>query len=487
MDALAVLGAYVMGAVPFSQIVSVRMVGADLRAVGTGTVSGTGLYRIGGLWLLIVGGGLDLVKGVVAALLAGDNYTLAVMASAAVVIGHCWSIFLRGAGGRGLSPAMGALLVLYWPGALLLLAGLAVGRLFKETGLAAFGSAMSLLVVLTFFEGPRGLALGLAVVLPMLLKRVLGNELAVSEPRIYLNRLLFDADQHGHEVAMDAATLEKTMRLLAARVERYRDDLNRLNVYPVPDGDTGDNLSSMTEAVIDRLSTTTDAVDAVSTGALHGGRGSSGVIMGQALRGFVATLPSDAEGLAAALTAAGAAAREAVADPVEGTILTVSADAAREARKAASTGQSLIDVARAAASEGRASLARTPELLDALGGTIDAGGLGYVLFLDALTEALTGEPSPPLDLPAADVRLCGGGQGEGGRFEVICLVAAGADAIAALRTRWLSLGDTVAIAGGDHTWRCHVHTDDVDGAVAAAREAGAVSDIEITDLAGQPQ
>jgi dihydroxyacetone kinase-like predicted kinase len=172
-------------------------------------------------------------------------------------------------------------------------------------------------------------------------------------------------------------------------------------------------------------------------------------------------------------------------DPVEGTILTVSADAAREARRAAAGDGSITDVAQAAAAEGRRSAARTPDLLPALCGVPDAGGLGYVLFLDALAEVLTGAASPPLAMPSTDPRDCGGGHAGGGRYEVICLVTAGPNDIASVRQRWLSLGDTVAVAGGDDTWRCHVHTDDVDGALAAAHEAGTVTDIEITDLAGQ--
>jgi glycerol-3-phosphate acyltransferase PlsY len=199
MDALAVIGAYLLGAIPFSQIVSVRMHKADLRSVGTGTVSGTGLYRIAGVWAVILGGGLDVVKGALAALLAGGDRTLAVLVSAAVVVGHCWSIFLRGAGGRGLSPAMGALAVLFWPGAVLLLAGLAIGRLVKETGLAAFIADLLLVVVLATFQGGWGLSLGLAVVLPMLIKRLLGNTRRdpAADLRIYRDRLLYDADRHG--------------------------------------------------------------------------------------------------------------------------------------------------------------------------------------------------------------------------------------------------------------------------------------------------
>lgn len=487
MDVLLVLGAYLLGAIPFAQIVSVRLHGTDLRAVGTGTVSGTGLYRVGGFGAVALGGGLDVVKGALAAMLAGDDSWLAVGVSAAVVIGHCWSVFLRGAGGRGLSPAMGALAVLYWPGAVLLLAALAIGRLAKETGLAAFISDLVLVVVLTVTHKGWGLALAGAVVLPMLIKRVLGNNrLPADSLRIARNRLLYDSDRHVRREAARSDTLDATVRLLAARLDRHRDELNRLNVYPVVDGDTGDNLVAMMDAVTARLPG--DVVDAVATGALYGGRGSSGVIFGQALRGFVTNLPATYRGadLAAALTAAAASARDAVGDPVEGTILTVADDAAQRATTAASSDGSIADVAGAAAEEGRRSLMRTPDLLPVLAQArvVDAGGLGYVLFLDALAEAVSGLANPPLELASA-AQPAVVDDGAGGRYEVMCLIAADRDRLDALRQRWLSLGDTIAIAGGDHTWRCHVHTDDVDGALAAAHETGDVSDVEVTDLAGQ--
>ena len=293
---------------------------------------------------------------------------------------------------------------------------------------------------------------------------------------------------------MDGATLDATVRLLAARFDRHRSELNRLNVYPIADSDTGDNLVATLQAVTERLDGAGQAVDAITSGALRGGRGSSGVMFGQALRGFATNLPQpcDADGLASALTAAAAAARAAIADPVEGTMLTVADDAARRARANASA--SVGDVARAAAQAGRRSLLRTPDLLPALAeaGVVDAGGLGYVLFLDALVEAVTGEAAAPPRLP----RPASGSEGQvgargnagragGGRCEVLCLVSGDEEQLASLRERWLSLGDTVVIAGSEDIWRCHVHTDDVVGALEAARQAGRVSDVEITDLEKQ--
>lgn len=295
---------------------------------------------------------------------------------------------------------------------------------------------------------------------------------------------------------LDLATLVATVHLLAERLERHREELNRLNVYPVPDGDTGDNLLSTLRTVLAELPSSRDHDEvpaAIARGALLGGRGSSGVILGQGLRAFVEALPlpGSADGLATALEEAASAAQAAVADPVEGTILTVARDAARQARVAASYG-SMADVVSAASAEGRRSLARTPDLLPVLAraGVVDAGGLGYVLFLDALAEAVAGICSEPIELAApvphaAEFEADGEGTDAGGRYEVICLVEAAGDEVAALRERWLDIGDTVAIAGSGRTWRCHVHTDEVVTALAAVREAGEISDVEITDLVEQ--
>jgi DAK2 domain fusion protein YloV len=297
---------------------------------------------------------------------------------------------------------------------------------------------------------------------------------------------------------LDTPTLEAAVRLLAESLDRHRGELNRLNVYPVPDGDTGNNLVATLASVTARLpgdSERSSVVEAICTGSLLGGRGSSGVILGQALRELVKALPenSDGAGLATGLEAAAAGARKAVADPVEGTILTVADDAARAARSAAAESGSLAAVAQAAGAEGRRSLARTPSLLPALAraGVVDAGGLGYVLLLDSLSQAVTGKGSatPPLELPAPVLatgvtrEAPAAEPAQSGRFEVLCLLKAAAERVDLLREQWLALGDTVAFAGGGGTWRGHVHTDAIGRALAAVEQAGTIVEVEITDLA----
>lgn len=193
-----VVGAsYLIGSIPFSGIIAFRLQGVDLRRVGTGTVSGTGLYRVAGLGPLLVGGILDLAKGSVGPLLAGrDRPAVAAVAGAAGVAGHNWSPFLRGAGGRGLSPAMGSLLVNGWEGSVHLLGALALGKAVDATSLGAFAGYLTLPITMHARRGRRGLVAALALLVPMLVKRVLGNRAlpATSAWRMGVTRLVFDQD-----------------------------------------------------------------------------------------------------------------------------------------------------------------------------------------------------------------------------------------------------------------------------------------------------
>lgn len=196
--AALVMISYLIGAIPFTNLFALRSRGVDLREVGTGTVSGTGVYRVAGVAALLVAGALDVAKGAVGPLLAGGSNDAVLAATAvAAVIGHNWSIFLRFAGGRGLATTMGALLVIAWPGAVVILAGLVVGRAFRETGLGAFFAIVLLPVVLALTDGLAASLTGLALSVVLLAKRVVGNAPARPRgPRIYLNRLLFDCDHH---------------------------------------------------------------------------------------------------------------------------------------------------------------------------------------------------------------------------------------------------------------------------------------------------
>ena len=188
--------AFAAGAIPFSNVAAHAVAGVDLRSIEDGTVSGTTLYRVSGFVPLAVAGIGDVAKGAVGPLLAGPGRPgLSSMAAAIAVGGHNWSPLLGGAGGRGISVAIGALGVRHWPGSATLLAGLAAGRLAGRTGLGGFLADLALVPVLGRTQGRAGVGAGLAVVVPMLAKRLTGNRPPSERtPAVYAHRLLFDRD-----------------------------------------------------------------------------------------------------------------------------------------------------------------------------------------------------------------------------------------------------------------------------------------------------
>jgi glycerol-3-phosphate acyltransferase PlsY len=192
--ALAVLLGYAAGAIPVANLAARLVRGVDLREVDTGTVSGTNLYRVAGFGPLAAAGVLEVGKGAVGPLVAGRAHPLAgALAGAMAVTGHNWSPLLGWAGGRGFSPAIGALGVLAWPGAALLLGGLAAGRALKATAPVALGAALALVPLTAATSGRQGARAAALVLAPMLVKRLAGNRAATSG-RVYLYRLLYDRD-----------------------------------------------------------------------------------------------------------------------------------------------------------------------------------------------------------------------------------------------------------------------------------------------------
>ncbi len=194
-SAAVVAASFMAGSVPFAQIVA-RLAGpADLRETGNGTVSASGLQDLG-TGTVIVAGILDVAKGTIGPQLARrrGGPALAVAAGAAAIVGHNWSPFLRGAGGRGVSPALGTLLVTAPEGTLVLLAGLAAGRVLGETAIGALAAYAALGPVLARTRGRTGALTAAALLTPMLVKRLLGNRPAAGAST-YLWRLLLDRDQ----------------------------------------------------------------------------------------------------------------------------------------------------------------------------------------------------------------------------------------------------------------------------------------------------
>jgi len=205
-----VASAYVTGGIPFSNVMARRRRGVDLRRVGSGTVSGTSLYRVAGFGPLALAGVCDVAKGAVGPLLAGprDQPAVAALAAGAAVAGHNWSPFLRGAGGRGISPAIGAMLATAPAGAVVLLAGLVGGRWTGETAIGSLVADAALVPVAGAVHGRRGAMAAAAVVVPMLVKRMAGNAPARSvaatpagRRAVLRNRILYDRDTRTKQAA----------------------------------------------------------------------------------------------------------------------------------------------------------------------------------------------------------------------------------------------------------------------------------------------
>ncbi|SCE65546.1 DAK2 domain-containing protein [Micromonospora mirobrigensis] len=308
---------------------------------------------------------------------------------------------------------------------------------------------------------------------------------------------------------LDAAAVRRWCASGLAALRRHQGEIDDLNVYPVPDGDTGTNLvltlNSAQQALAMDLDTLPDggstphghALRLMARGALLGARGNSGVILSQILRGFadaLAVAPAvRGRQLAAALGGATTAAYAAVARPVEGTLLSVVAAAARAAEQTDS--DDLCVVARAAAGAAATALARTPEQLPALAraGVVDAGGRGLCVLLDALVEVITGElperpePAPPrVRPPATAVRETGS---DAYAYEVQFLLDAGPAAVDRLRAELAELGDSLVVVGDGAsdggTWNVHVHVNDVGAAIEAGVVAGRPYRISVTRFADQ--
>ena len=312
-----------------------------------------------------------------------------------------------------------------------------------------------------------------------------------------------------HPDRVDAGIARRWLLQARDALGESREEIDALNVFPVPDGDTGTNMFLTVEAAVgglaDALADDLPVVlKAAARGAFLGARGNSGVIFSQMFRGVADVLagattegpggpvgPGPAQ-FAQALQAATRAGYDAVRDPVEGTILTVMRVAADAAVAAAEDGGSLARVVRATvAAADQAVLAtreQNPRLARA--GVVDAGGRGLAVVLAAMDTAMTGRqasrpaglrlPGPPPGLSPGEDFVAGGPA-----YEVMYLLEADEAAVAPLRDALALVGDSLLVVGGDGLWNVHVHVDDVGAALERGIEAGRPFRIRVTHFADQ--
>ena len=296
--------------------------------------------------------------------------------------------------------------------------------------------------------------------------------------------------------SLTTANVVETLSAFHDALGNHKESINRLNVYPVPDGDTGTNMFLTVASVLEELqgidTNDREAVcTAISHGSLMGARGNSGVILSQILRGisnrFAQSDEIDAEVLAVALGEASVAADGSVMKPVEGTILTVVREVAKAAQEAANGG-SILRTVEIALEEGTAALNRTPEQLEVLreAGVVDAGGAGLLLLLHAFLSVIDGRDLPeatevlavsalaePLDVENELSEL---------RYEVMYILHAPDQSIEEFKNIWAGLGDSIVVVGGDGLWNCHIHTNDIGPTIEAGIEVGRPERIRVTDL-----
>ena len=281
-----------------------------------------------------------------------------------------------------------------------------------------------------------------------------------------------------------------------------KEEVNRLNVFPVPDGDTGTNMSLTIESVVNNLAampigyTQNDIRKAITQGALMGARGNSGVITSQILRGFCEGAQTcevfDTAMIDAGFQKAVEVAFKAVRKPVEGTILTVLKDTAAAAKKARKANLSTDDAMNAIAAEAFASVQRTPDLLPVLkeNGVVDAGGFGLSIFIGAFVSALTGKEGVLVDTlafartaaPKVEIEQINDWEGSAYRYCNEFLVDSDVldtdEALEFLAT----MGDCELCVGATPKFKVHVHSNTPDKVLAYFLERGQISEVFIHNM-----
>lgn len=300
----------------------------------------------------------------------------------------------------------------------------------------------------------------------------------------------------------------KNMLLVAARnLDQQKDMVNALNVFPVPDGDTGTNMSLTLNAAVKELDRAENYEIArlttlLARGSLMGARGNSGVILSQFFRGFADGLSkvkteATGEDLARAFTASSKTTYRAVMKPVEGTMLTVARVAAEAAEEAAENGGNAPEVIKAALLGAQKSLADTPNMLPVLkeAGVVDAGGQGLVCIFEGFWAGLTTSPeemeailvelATPEEKPIEALQMIQ--EDLVNKYCTEFIILSGNIDSEKVRNKLVTQGDSVIVVGDEHVTKIHIHTDDPGKILQYCGKLGNLTEIAIDNMLLQNQ
>ncbi|HEY0754982.1 MAG TPA: DAK2 domain-containing protein [Ktedonobacteraceae bacterium] len=300
----------------------------------------------------------------------------------------------------------------------------------------------------------------------------------------------------------DGQDLKKALLAGAAWLEEHREQINALNVFPVPDGDTGSNMSKTLQAAVKGIENSNETSAGIISaklahGALLGARGNSGVILSQILRGLALGLDKKttftASDLAVAMHEAQRLAYRAVIKPVEGTILTVVRETAEAAKVSAEHGDDLLGLLQAMVIAARRSVAHTPELLPTLkqAGVVDSGGQGFCTVLEGVWRYVRGEseidtPQPVIPQPQAEVKKGIVTVEEEFGYEVVFLLSGTQLDVESIRQTIIAMGGVSTVVAGDEKMlKVHTHTDWPGKILDYGVSLGSLLDINIENLQAQ--
>lgn len=297
------------------------------------------------------------------------------------------------------------------------------------------------------------------------------------------------------------AQMLKAIAYAAQVIDERKDEINKLNVFPVPDGDTGTNMSLTIKSVVGNIqalspsATPAETSKAIVTGALMGARGNSGVITSQILRGLTegsagsSTISTDV--IASAFEKAVEVAFQAVRKPVEGTILTVLRDSAEAAKAAAENGLPTDEALESIVSEAYASVQRTPEFLPVLkeNGVVDAGGFGLAMLFDAFTASLLGKDdravsfdAMPISAPKVEIEQINDWEDANYRYCNEFLVDSDTLDINEALDFLATMGDCELCVGAAPKFKVHVHSDTPDKVLKYFLDRGQISEVFIHNM-----